>query len=147
MRIFIGYRFVVWLLVSLFASPVKLHLRPSNPQLTPPTLQIQYYYSLNAACQVETQQIQIWNLWFLTRLCIEHVIFWTQCEQTNNYYLGCTSKKFELKVRSQNSQVINVNDYFCLLIGCIFNIKWVIFQLYLYRVFTNNKIACMLQAI
>jgi hypothetical protein len=30
-----------------FASPVKLHLRLSNPQLTPPTLQIQYYYSLN----------------------------------------------------------------------------------------------------
>ena len=29
-----------------FASPVKLHLRPSNPQLTPPTLQMQYCYSL-----------------------------------------------------------------------------------------------------
>jgi hypothetical protein len=29
-----------------FASPVKRHLRPSNPQLTPPTLQIQYCYSL-----------------------------------------------------------------------------------------------------
>ena len=28
-------------------SPVKLHLRPSNPQLTPPTLQIQYCYSLS----------------------------------------------------------------------------------------------------
>ena len=26
--------------------PVKRHLRPSNPQLTPPTLQIQYCYSL-----------------------------------------------------------------------------------------------------
>jgi hypothetical protein len=26
--------------------PVKLHLRPSNPQLTPPTLQIPYCYSL-----------------------------------------------------------------------------------------------------
>jgi hypothetical protein len=29
-----------------FTSPVKLHLRLSNPQLTPPTLQIQYCYSL-----------------------------------------------------------------------------------------------------
>jgi hypothetical protein len=28
-----------------FASTVKLHLRPSNPQLTPPTLKIQYCYS------------------------------------------------------------------------------------------------------
>jgi hypothetical protein len=28
------------------ASSVKLHLQPSNPQLTPPTLQIQYCYSL-----------------------------------------------------------------------------------------------------
>jgi len=28
------------------ALPVKLHLRPSNPQLIPPTLQIQYCYSL-----------------------------------------------------------------------------------------------------
>jgi hypothetical protein len=28
------------------AEPVKLRLRPSNPQLTPTTLQIQYYYSL-----------------------------------------------------------------------------------------------------
>ena len=28
--------------------PVKLHLRPSNPQLTPPTLQIQYCYSIIA---------------------------------------------------------------------------------------------------
>jgi hypothetical protein len=27
-------------------SPVKRHLRPSNPQLTSPTLQIQYCYSL-----------------------------------------------------------------------------------------------------
>jgi hypothetical protein len=29
-----------------FVSPVKRHLRPSNPQLTPTTLQIQYCYSL-----------------------------------------------------------------------------------------------------
>jgi hypothetical protein len=29
-----------------FASPVKLHLRSSNPQLTHPTLQIQYCHSL-----------------------------------------------------------------------------------------------------
>jgi hypothetical protein len=29
-----------------FASPVKRHLPPPNPQLTPPTLQIQYCYSL-----------------------------------------------------------------------------------------------------
>jgi hypothetical protein len=29
-----------------FTSPVKRHLRPSNPQLTPPTLLIQYCYSL-----------------------------------------------------------------------------------------------------
>jgi hypothetical protein len=28
-------------------SPVKLHLRPSNPQLTLPILQIQYCYSLS----------------------------------------------------------------------------------------------------
>jgi hypothetical protein len=28
------------------ASPVRRHLRPSNPQLTPPNLQIQYCYSL-----------------------------------------------------------------------------------------------------
>ena len=30
-----------------FTSPVKRHLRPSNPQLTPLTLQIQFCYSLN----------------------------------------------------------------------------------------------------
>jgi len=30
-----------------FSSPVKRHFRPSNPQLTPPTLQIQYCYSLS----------------------------------------------------------------------------------------------------
>jgi len=36
----------------LFASPVKRHLRPSNPQLTPPTLQIQYCYSLNRLFEV-----------------------------------------------------------------------------------------------
>ena len=35
-----------------FASPVKLHLRPSNPQLTPPTLQIQYCYSLITPCML-----------------------------------------------------------------------------------------------
>jgi hypothetical protein len=29
-----------------FASPVKLHLRPSNPQLTPPTLQIHDFFIL-----------------------------------------------------------------------------------------------------
>jgi hypothetical protein len=29
-----------------FTSPVKRHLRPPNPQLTPPTRQIQYCYSL-----------------------------------------------------------------------------------------------------
>jgi hypothetical protein len=28
-----------------FASPVKLHLRPSNPQLTPPTLQIRWKHT------------------------------------------------------------------------------------------------------
>jgi hypothetical protein len=33
--------------ISVLLSPVKLHLRPSNPQLTPPTLQIQYCYSLS----------------------------------------------------------------------------------------------------
>jgi hypothetical protein len=32
--------------ISAWASPVKWHLRPSNPQLTPSTLQIQYCYSL-----------------------------------------------------------------------------------------------------
>jgi hypothetical protein len=33
--------------ISVLLSPVKLHLRPSNQQLTPPTLQIQYCYSLS----------------------------------------------------------------------------------------------------
>jgi hypothetical protein len=34
------------------SSPVKRHLRPSNPQLTPPTLQMQYYYSLIAILHI-----------------------------------------------------------------------------------------------
>ena len=33
--------------LSVSVVDLKLHLRPSNPQLTPPTLQTQYCYSLN----------------------------------------------------------------------------------------------------
>jgi hypothetical protein len=40
-----------------FTSPVKRHLRPSNPQLTPLTLQIQFCYSFNLV-----------SLWCLTPL-------------------------------------------------------------------------------
>ena len=41
---------------ELSASPIKLHLRPSNPQLTPPTLQIQYCYSLNTVSSTPHHQ-------------------------------------------------------------------------------------------
>jgi hypothetical protein len=36
-----------FIIIINIASPVKLHLRPLNPQLTPTTLQIKYCHSLN----------------------------------------------------------------------------------------------------
>ena len=51
-----------------FASPVKLHLRPSNPQLTPPTLPIQYCYSLNRYIWY----IFVWILQFLNNIIYQN---------------------------------------------------------------------------
>jgi hypothetical protein len=42
-----------------FTSPVKQHLRPSILQLTPPTLQIQYCYSL---ILVSKRKVKAWTL-------------------------------------------------------------------------------------
>ena len=46
-------------------KPVKLHLRPSNPQLTPPTPQIQYCYSLNITPQITQHLIVKVNIAWL----------------------------------------------------------------------------------
>jgi hypothetical protein len=48
-----------------FALPVQWHLQPSNPQLTPPTLQIQYCYSLKAGLRWEwlCNRGAYWNSW------------------------------------------------------------------------------------
>jgi hypothetical protein len=61
-----------------FVSPVKRHLRLSNPQLTPPTLQIQYCYLVT--CEIffdngksiivnkTLHKTKDWATWILLRL-------------------------------------------------------------------------------